>query len=225
MAVCKHCQYQAPEDFRFCPACGKENIGTVLIDVPEGNSEKETPGEDFKYPWEDEGDEVVINRLVPADAVGQPFETYFYQPGIGYGYLIFGEDEIALKFPKRIKGGYGGSGYLFYPDFDADGDFDANDLGCLAAVVMAMGLGYVVKKLVGSYSDGEIAWSIYIDKEAIQSISLEGRTIEFTTTSKRPKIQLRVSASDGERLYRELSHHFPAAVSRWVFELRALMNP
>ena len=254
MAVtCKYCKYQDERGFRFCPKCGKANISSqadehpevinekeshnndprypwedngdeVIIDEhPEAISEKESQYDDPRYPWEDNGDEVVVDETIPPYALGQAFETYFYQPGAGYGYLIFEKKGIGLKFPKGRAGSYGG-GYFHHLDFDSDGDFDADDLGCLAVILVAVGIGWVIKKLAKTIDGQKIKWSTHIPKEEIQSIALEGRTITFSHPAKKANIVLRVAKSDGERLYRELYHHFPSSVSRWFFEIRELIG-
>ena len=42
----------------------------------------------FTYPWEDHGDEVVLDKVIAPNVIAQPFEVFFERPCIGYGYNL-----------------------------------------------------------------------------------------------------------------------------------------
>lgn len=160
------------------------------------------------YPWLDGGDEVILNDVIDPQALDHPFEIYYYQPFMGYGQIKFIEDGIQLKYPKGQR-----EGGVFYIDWDldGDGDIDADDLGCLVAILVAMGLGYLFKKLRDKDLERkrEIKWSVQIKNQELRDLSLNGRTLDITRNSrKRSLFQVRFAVEDGERLYRELANHY-----------------
>ena len=96
-------------------------------------------------------------------------------------------------------------------DFDGNGDIDADDLGCLVAILVAIGLGYLIKKLRDKDRERkrEIKWSVQIKNQELQDLSLDGRTLDITRKSrKRSLFQVRFAVEDGESLYRELANHY-----------------
>ena len=175
------------------------------------------------YPWEDNGDEVVLDKVVAPNVAGQPFEVFFERPCFGYGYLFVGAKGIALNFPKGKGSAYGGHAHLNF-DFDGDGQLDADDAGCLVAILATIGLGYLFKKLATSGDKKRINWPIRLPKEAIEKVSVNGRTMVISHAGKKPDIELRVAEEDGERLYRELYRHYPGSVSRWTYLIREVID-
>ena len=62
------------------------------------------------YPWDDHGDEVVLDKVIAPNVIGQPFEVFFERPCIGYGYMFVASKGSALKFPKGKGSAYSGGG-------------------------------------------------------------------------------------------------------------------
>lgn len=55
-----------------------------------------------------------------------------------------------------------------------------------------------------------------ISYKDILALSVKGCSVSLSCSGEAPnKIKFRVVSSDGERLYRELYHHYPKAVARW----------
>ena len=57
--------------------------------------------------------------------------------------MMFTDQGIALKFPKGV-----GSAFYGHNTWDLDGDFDADDLDCLAAIGAVIGIGFFIKNLL-----------------------------------------------------------------------------
>jgi hypothetical protein len=165
-------------------------------------------------PWLDEGDKVILQEIINPSAIDYPFEIYYYQPFVGYGQLKFIENGIQLKYPKGHRDSVFG---FFSGDLDGDGDIDADDLGCLIAVLVVMGLGYLFKKLRNEERERnqKINWTIEINNRDLQDLSVVGRTLHISrNTRKSPRFEVRFALEDGERFYRELAIHYPNAVNR-----------
>jgi len=171
-----------------------------------------TYNSDQNQPWDDGGDEVIINTNIPSHAMGHPFEVYYYKPSSGYGYLKFNQEGIQFRVPKGGKG----TGSLYWAgDLDGDADFDAGDLGCMLAFLATAGLGYLFKKARNASLQDEfgIVWSQELEHNQIAGIDINGRTLVITSNDwKRNIFKLRAAKDDGERLYKELSFHFPSAL-------------
>lgn len=97
-------------DTTICPKCGTVNSVSVvkckgyckecrgiLILATEHSHEIDAPDE---WPWNDGGEDIVVDEYISPDAIGRPFEIYFYKPRAGYGKLIFFENGIGFKFPE-----------------------------------------------------------------------------------------------------------------------------
>lgn len=163
------------------------------------------------YPWEDGGEEVILQNHVPSGALGHPFEVYYYQPGPGYGHLKFNQEGIQLAFPK----GGSGAGHFLIGSLDGDADFDADDVGCLIGLLLSFGLGYLVKKARDRSRQDEfgIIWPLELKYDQLSGIEANGRTLLITSAHRRSKtFKLRAAAEDGERLYRELGLRYPRAL-------------
>lgn len=50
-------------------------------------------------PWEDGGDQIFLQELVPPEVYGHPFEVLFSAPGPGYGQIKFNQDGIQVQLP------------------------------------------------------------------------------------------------------------------------------
>lgn len=167
---------------------------------------------DHFRPWQDGGDEVILQNHVPRGAVGHPFEVYYYQPRPGYGHLKFNKQSIQLEYPSARKDS---SLYLGDLDLDGDADFDADDIGCLVAILVALGLGYLFKSARDKSRQDEfgIIWPLELKYNQIEGIKTVGRTLVINSGHrKRMEFKLRVALEDGERLYRELSLRYPRAL-------------
>ena len=62
--------------------------------------------------------------------------------------MMFADQGIALKFPKGVGSAFGGSHFHNTLDFDGNGSFDADDLGCLAAIGAVVGIDIYLKNLL-----------------------------------------------------------------------------
>ena len=188
---------------------------------------QDTSNKEPIYPWDDDGEDVVVDNQIASKAQNQPFEIYFYQPVSGYGNMMFTDQGIALKFPKGVGSAFGGGNFHISFDFDGDGSFDADDLGCLAAIGAMIGIGYLFKKLTKSNLERMkiIKWSTLFTDQDIKELPLEGRTIKVVHVKKnKPKLELRVAVTDGERLYRELDRCYPSSVAKWKYTLREMTD-
>ena len=74
-------------------------------------------------PWEDGGDQVFLQKIVPPEVDEHPFEVYFSVPGPGYGLIKFTQGGIQIQPPGRSQ--ESGKAHIA---LDADGDLDIGDI-------------------------------------------------------------------------------------------------
>ncbi len=174
------------------------------------NSEK-------KHPWEDGGDQVAIQKLVPPEARGHPFEVRFYSPGPGYGHIKFNHSGIQLQVSSPTK--RGGTHSILSPDMDGDFDVDLGDLGCLLGALVTSALGKLVSSISRSIwrrarqDEFGIIWQEELKNDRIEAIRIKGRMLTIVHNQRgRRKFTIRAAREDGERLYQEMSFHYPKAL-------------
>jgi len=155
-------------------------------------------------PWDDGGDEVVVNKIVAPGVNGRPFEIYYYEPFAGYGEMQFFEDGIGFLFPKRRGSGSSQGG----------GDIGG---GRELWPYIIFGFLWLISWLTSRPKNepwlGKKLTNVIPYKE-INEIQLDGRTLEFHMIEEPGLLNVRVGLCDGERLYRELFHHYPFVVSK-----------
>ena len=165
-------------------------------------------------PWEDGGDQIVLQKLVPPKVYGRPFEVYFSSPGPGYGLIKFNQSGIQIQPPGRKQ--ESGKGHIV---LDGDGDLDFGDVfsvffSLILSVIMNS-LGKLIKSGWQSIQKDEfgIIWQENLENDRIETIGITGRNLTIVHRKRGlRKFTLRAAREDGERLYRELSRHYPQAL-------------
>jgi len=157
------------------------------------------------FPWDDNGDEIEVDKLVAPDIIGEPFEIYYYEPFTGYGIMKFSQGRLSLKFPDSAHAVNIPARYFGDPNYDFNAFLEILKF-------FSKSISWIKANLLG------IAWSTEILYRDIQNITLDGRTVEVFQRGKRPDIMLRVGDCDGERLYRELQRHYPKLLVDKQFE-------
>ena len=139
--------------------------------------------------------------LVPADVRSHPIEARFRRILIGRsfsgkGELCFGADSLEL------------TSYLTPP-----GWFQllvVLVVTLVPAVLLGIGLGLLPALLIAHYLGRKRA-TISVPYVQLDQLSVKGCRVRFGTGGARPRaVAFSIAASDGERLYRELSERLPA---------------
>jgi hypothetical protein len=144
---------------------------------------------------------------VAPDAFGQPFEVRFRRPTLGRaldgkGTVRFEDNQLMIDGTLAPSGWFQIAVLLV--------------VTLVPLIVLGIGLG-VIPALLLAFWLGKKRVTREIPYANIRDLTAKGCKITFHTEGEAPNtIVLSVAQTDGERSYRELAQHFPAALGGWT---------